>query len=93
MKKILLGILLTLSAISANAKCDWSKVSLSKSNTCNAYKFEVVGTVDTCYKHSILIIKKGFTTPSYTGTSRVFSYTFKDTGYYFVKVSIKMISS
>jgi hypothetical protein len=72
-----------------NAKCDWSKVSLGKSNTCNAYKFEVTGTVDTCYKHSILIIKKGFTTPSYTGTSRVFSYTFKDTGYYFVKVSIK----
>ncbi len=70
-------------------KCDWSKVSWGKSNTCNVYTFEVAGTVDTCYKHSILIIKKGVTTPSYTGTGRVFRYTFNDTGYYFVKVSIK----
>ena len=70
-------------------KCDWSKVSLGKSNTCNAYKFEVIGTVDTCNKHSILIVKKGSTTPLYTGDNRVFNYTFSDTGYYFVKVSIK----
>lgn len=82
-------LMFLVSLASVNAKCDWSKVSWSKSNTCNAYKFEVTGTVDTCYKHSILIVKKGSTTPLYTGDDRVFSYTFKDTGYYFVKVSIK----
>lgn len=81
--------MLLVSLASANAKCDWSKVSLGKSNTCNAYKFEVTGTVDTCNKHSILIVKKGSTTPLYTGNDRVFNYTFKDTGYYFIKVSIK----
>jgi hypothetical protein len=89
MKKILSLLMLLVSLASANAKCDWSKVSLGKSNTCNAYKFEVTGTVDTCNKHSILIVKKGSTTPLYTGDNRIFSYTFKDTGYYFVKVSIK----
>ena len=82
-------LMLLVSLASVNAKCDWSKVSLGKSNTCNAYKFEVTGTVDTCYKHSILIVKKGSTTPLYTGDNRVFNYTFSDTGYYFVKVSIK----
>jgi hypothetical protein len=89
MKKIVMLLMLLVSLASANAKCDWSKVSLGKSNKCNAYTFEVTGTVDTCYKHSILIVKKGSTTATYTGTSRVFSYTFKDTGYYYVKVSIK----
>ena len=82
-------LMLLVSLATANAKCDWSKVSLGKSNTCNAYKFEETGTVDTCYKHSILIVKKGSTTPLYTGDNRVFNYTFSDTGYYFVKVSIK----
>lgn len=82
-------LMLLVSLASVNAKCDWSKVSLGKSNTCNDYKFEVTGTVDTCYKHSILIVKKGSTTPLYTGDNRVFNYTFSDTGYYFVKVSIK----
>jgi len=89
MKKIIMLLMLLVSLASVNAKCDWSKVSLGKSNTCNAYKFEVTGTVDTCYKHSILIVKKGSTTPLYTGDNRVFNYTFSDTGYYFVKVSIK----
>lgn len=89
MKKLTMLLMLLVSLATANAKCDWSKVSLGKSNTCNAYKFEVTGTVDTCYKHSILLVKKGSTTPLYTGNNRVFGYTFNDTGYYFVKVSIK----
>ena len=70
-------------------KCDWSRVSLGKSNKCNDYTFEVTGTADTCYKHSILIVKKGSQTATYTGTNRVFNHTFKDTGYYLVKVFIK----
>jgi len=81
--------MLLVSLASVNAKCDWSKVSLGKSNTCNAYKFEVTGTVDTCYKHDIKIYKKGATTTTYAGTNRVFSYTFNDTGYYYVRVSVK----
>jgi len=82
-------LMLLVSLASVNAKCDWSKVSLGKSNTCNAYKFEVTGTVDTCYKHDIKIYKKGATTTTYAGTNRVFSYTFNDTGYYYVRVSVK----
>jgi hypothetical protein len=89
MKKIIMLLMLLVSLASVNAKCDWSKVSLGKSNTCNAYKFEVTGTVDTCYKHDIKIYKKGATTTTYAGTNRVFSYTFNDTGYYYVRVSVK----
>ena len=81
--------MLLVSLASANAKCDWSKVNLGKSNKCNVYTFEVSGTVDTCYKHEILIFKKGSTTPIYKGTNRVFTYTFNDTGYYYVRAAIK----
>ena len=82
-------LMLLVSLASANAKCDWSKVNLGKSNKCNVYTFEVSGTVDTCYKHEILIFKKGSTTPIYKGTNRVFTYTFNDTGYYYVRAAIK----
>ena len=81
--------MLLVSLASANAKCDWSKVSLGKSNKCNVYTFEVSGTVDTCYKHEILIFKKGSTTPIYKGSNRVFTYTFNDTGYYYVRAAVK----
>ena len=81
--------MLLVSLASANAKCDWSKVSLGKSNKCNAYTFEVAGTADTCYKHDVKIYKKGATTTTYAGTKRVFTYTFNDTGYYYVRVAIK----
>ena len=90
MKKINLLLVMLLSmATSLMGKCDWSKVSLGKSNTCNAYTFEVTGTADTCYKHDVKIYKKGATTTTYSGTRRVFSYTFSDTGYYYVRVAIK----
>ena len=81
--------MLLVSLVSANAKCDWSKVNLGKSNKCNVYTFEVSGTVDTCYKHEILIFKKGSTTPIYKGINRVFTYTFNDTGYYYVRAAIR----
>jgi hypothetical protein len=58
MKKIIALLMLLVSLATANAKCDWSKVSLGKSNTCNAYTFEVTGTADTCYKHDVKIYKK-----------------------------------
>lgn len=90
MKKInLLFVMLLSMATSLMGKCDWSKVSLGKSNTCNAYTFEVTGTADTCYKHDVKIYKKGATTTTYSGTKRVFSHTFNDTGYYYVRVAIK----
>jgi hypothetical protein len=89
MKKILMLLMLLVSLASANAKCDWSKVSLGKSNKCNVYTFEVTGTADTCYKHEILVIKKGSTTPLYKGTQRVFTLTFNDTGYYYVKTIVR----
>jgi hypothetical protein len=89
MKKIIMLLMLLVSLATADAKCDWSKVNLGKSNKCNVYTFEVSGTVDTCYKHEILIFKKGSTTPIYKGTNRVFTYTFNDTGYYYVRAAIK----
>ena len=90
MKKQLMTLVLALTtALSLSAKCDWSKVSLGKSNKCNVYTFEVTGTADTCYKHELLVIKKGATTPLYKGTQRVFSLTFNDTGYYYVKTIVR----
>ena len=87
MKKIILGILLTLSSISAKAKCDWSKVSLAYNNTCNAYKFEITGTVDSCYETRTIITNKK-TLKKDTFFNRAFGFTFSDTGKYniFVKV-------
>lgn len=93
MKKILLGILLTLSAVSAKAKCDWSKVSIASSNSCNAYKFEITGTVDTCYRTTTIITnrKTGAKDTFYT---RAFGKVFSDTGKYnvFVKVFNKCLN-
>jgi PKD repeat protein len=90
MKKLnLLLIVLLAMTTSLMGKCDWSKVSLGKSNTCDAYTFEVAGTADTCYKHDIKIYKKGASTASYTGTSRVFKFTFNDTGLFYVRVAVK----
>ena len=82
-------VFVLMTTLSLFAKCDWSKVNLGKSNKCNVYTFEVSGTVDTCYKHEILIFKKGSTTPIYKGTNRVFTYTFNDTGYYYVRAAVK----
>lgn len=76
-------------ATSLFGKCDWSKVYLAYGNSCNVYKFEVAGTVDTCNKHDIKIIKKGATTVAYSTTYRGFGYTFGDTGQYYIRVNVK----
>lgn len=66
-------------------KCDWSKVKLAWSNNCNQYKFEVSGTVDTCFKHNIIVYSRNQGT---TYTTRTFGHTFTDTGIVYVRVSI-----
>ena len=92
MKKYIIGLLLMISTITAQAKCDWSKVYLAYGNTCNVYKFEVAGTVDTCYLTRTIITNKK-TLHKDTFYSRGFSYTFSDTGKYnvFVKVYNKCL--
>ena len=93
MKKILTLITLLVSLATANAKCDWSKVYLAYGNTCNTYKFEIAGTVDTCFKTTTIITNKK-TLHKDTFYSRSFGVTFSDTGKYnvFVKVYNKCLN-
>ena len=93
MKKILLGLLMMLSAISMKAKCDWSKVYLAYGNSCNIYKFEIAGTVDSCYETRTIITNRK-TLKKDTFFSKGFGVTFSDTGKYnvFVKVFNKCLN-
>lgn len=92
MKKLIIGTLMFLSFLSVEAKCDWSKVYLAYSNTCNVYKFEIAGTVDTCYKTMTIVTNKK-TGAKDTFYTRAFGKTFADTGKYnvFVKVYNKCL--
>lgn len=84
--------MLILSAFTVQAKCDWSKVYLAYGNTCNVYKFEVAGTVDSCYLTRTIITNRK-TAHKDTFYGRGFSVTFADTGKYnvFVKVYNKCL--
>ena len=93
MKKQLMTLVLALTtALSLSAKCDWSKVSLAYGNTCNVYKFEIAGTVDTCFKTTTIVTNKK-TLKKDTFYTRAFGITFTDTGKYnvFVKVYNKCL--
>lgn len=83
---MLLMLLVSLATVSA--KCDWSKVKLVKSNTCNVYKFEVTGIPDTCFRGNWFVWKQGISGTQPPDSGRIYSHTFKDTGYYYVRVSI-----
>lgn len=92
MKKLFTLIMLLISMATANAKCDWSKVYLAYGNSCNVYKFEVAGTVDTCYQTRTIVTNRK-TLKKDTFYSRNFGITFSDTGKYnvFVKVYNKCL--
>ncbi|MEY4041848.1 MAG: T9SS C-terminal target domain-containing protein [Bacteroidetes bacterium] len=87
-KYTLFALLLVLVGL-IQAKCDYSKVSLSSTNSCNVYKFTVNGVTDTCNHLDIKIFKSGGTTAIGPFTTAVFYQTFADTGSYYVRVSIK----
>lgn len=87
-KYTLFALLLVLVGL-IQAKCDYSKVSLSSTNSCNVYKFTVNGVTDTCNHLDIKIFKSGGTTTIGPFTTAVFYQTFADTGSYYVRVSIK----
>jgi hypothetical protein len=94
MKKInLLLIMLLTTATSLFGKCDWSKVYLTYGNSCNVYKFEIAGTVDTCYKTTTIVTNKK-TLKKDTFYTRSFGISFADTGKYnmFVKVYNKCLN-
>jgi hypothetical protein len=94
MKKLLMTLVFALAtALSLSAKCDWSKVYLTYGNSCNVYKFEVAGTVDTCYQVKTIITNRK-TLKKDTFYTRSFSITFADTGNYniFVKVYNKCLN-
>lgn len=93
MKKQLMTLVLSLlTVLGLSAKCDWSKVSLAYGNTCNVYKFEITGTVDTCFKTTTIVTNKK-TLKKDTFYTRAFGITFADTGKYnvFVKVYNKCL--
>jgi hypothetical protein len=87
-KYTLFALLLVLVGL-IQAKCDYSKVSLSSTYSCNVYKFTVNGMTDTCNHLDIKIFKSGGTTTIGPFTTAVFYQTFTDTGSYYVRVSIK----
>ena len=94
MKKINLLLLMLLSiTTSLFGKCDWSKVYLAYGNSCNVYKFEIAGTVDTCYQTRTIVTNKK-TLKKDTFYSRSFGISFSDTGKYniFVKVYNKCLN-
>lgn len=94
MKKIGLLIVMLLSmATSLMGKCDWSKVTLGYQNSCNIYKFEISGTVDTCFKTTTIVTNKK-TFKKDTFYTRSFGISFSDTGKYnvFVKVFNKCLN-
>ena len=85
--------MLLTSATSLFGKCDWSKVYLAYGNSCNVYKFEIAGTVDTCYQTRTIVTNKK-TLKKDTFYSRSFGISFADTGKYniFVKVYNKCLN-
>jgi len=57
MKKLLLMLMLLVSTITANAKCDWSTLKLQQWNERNYYKWYVSGKVldDTCVDYMFMV--------------------------------------
>jgi hypothetical protein len=88
MKKVIALLMLLVSLATANAKCDWSKTYLAKTNICRSYDFYVTGIVDSCFSGEMTIYKNGNSTPLYVFTTRRFKYSFKDTGRYTIKVRL-----
>ena len=57
MKKLLLMLMVLFSALTANAKCDWSTLKLQQWNQRNLYKWYVSGKVldDTCVDYMFMV--------------------------------------
>jgi hypothetical protein len=58
MKKLLLMLMVLVSSITANAKCDWSTLKLQQWNERNYYKWQVSGAGigdDTCVSYQMSI--------------------------------------
>ena len=81
-------LMVLFATLNANAQCDWSKVYLTYGNNCNVYKFEIAGTVDTCYKTTTYVFPRNNQKLMDTFTSRNFTKTFNDTGYYIVYTKV-----
>ena len=89
MKKLIMALLSLVSLTSAvNAQCDFSKVKLAYGNSCNVYKFEIAGTVDTCFKTTTYIYNYKTSKITDTFYSRTFTKVFSDTGKYKVYTKV-----
>jgi hypothetical protein len=57
MKKLLLMLMVLFSAVTTNAKCDWSTLKLKQWNERNVYKWQVSGQVldDTCVDYMFMV--------------------------------------
>ena len=88
MKKLLLMLMVLFATLNANAQCNWRGVYLGYGNSCNVYKFEVTGTVDTCFKTTSFIYN--YKTGKITDTfyTRTFTKVFSDTGKYKVYTKV-----
>lgn len=77
-------------ALNANAQCNWRGVYLGYGNSCNVYKFEVTGTIDTCFKTTSFIYNYKTGKIIDTFYTRTFTKVFSDTGNY--KVYTKVLN-
>ncbi len=72
-------------------KCDWSKLKVGYSNKCKTYTFEL-GAMDTaCLVYMSRLYNPRTQKVDTVAYDRVYSYTFKDTGLFYMVHSIKNI--
>ncbi|MFY9281125.1 MAG: T9SS type A sorting domain-containing protein, partial [Bacteroidia bacterium] len=66
--------------------CDWSKSGIYYSQNCNKFTFEM-GSFDTCFKYITMVIGNGHVDT--ISDNRVFTYTFSDTGTYYIRTTFR----
>lgn len=66
-------------------KCNWDHAGIYYSGKCRDYTFEMGSYIDSCVKYTTLVFRSGTNDVDTIGHSRVFKYTFKHTGLYYIK--------
>ena len=69
-------------------KCDWSKLQIGYNNKCRTYTFEL-GSHDSCLSYFTRVYYPKTQKVDTASDNRVFSYTFKDTGTFYMVHTLK----
>ncbi|MFM1898432.1 MAG: hypothetical protein RL577_672, partial [Bacteroidota bacterium] len=70
--------------------CDWSRLQIGYNNKCRTYTFEL-GSYDSCLRYLTRVYYPKTQKVDTASDNRVFSYTFKDTGTFYMVHSLKNI--